>query len=83
MPLRGEKKRVYQARYMHVRREEAWEKRLRFERWAMKKALRRVETAERWVAEGEKVDEKLLSLDWQWRQVQEEEKAKNAKRVGV
>jgi hypothetical protein len=40
---------------MRVRREEAWEKALRFERWAMRKALKRVETAERWVLEGRRL----------------------------
>jgi hypothetical protein len=68
---------------MRVRHEQAWEKALRFERWAMRKALRRVQTAERWVSLGEKIDERLLSLAWHWNQVQQEEaaKKKNLKRV--
>lgn len=48
----------------------------------MKKALHRVETAERWASEGEVVDEKLLGLRWHLGQVFAEEamKAKEEKK---
>jgi hypothetical protein len=63
----------------------AWEKQLREERQIMRKAVRRVALAEKWVSEHpeEKVDERLLSLAFHWNQITDEEKAKNAKRVGV
>jgi hypothetical protein len=57
-----------------------WEEQLRAERKALKKAVRRLETAERWALAGEKVDARLLSLDWQWRNVMEDAEQKNRAR---
>jgi hypothetical protein len=53
----------------------------------MRKAVWRVALAEKWASEHpeEKVDERFLSLAFVWNQIaaEEEEKAKNAKRVCV
>jgi hypothetical protein len=52
-----------------------------------RKILTMVALAEKWASEHpeERVDERFLSLAYQWNQIaaEEEEKAKNAKRVGV
>ena len=61
---------------MPVESEAELEKRLWEERCRMKKALHRVEMAERWVAEGEKIDPKLLSLAWHFKELGKEERAK-------
>jgi hypothetical protein len=84
-------RRLYMRGYMRDRywqdKAFAWEKQLREERRLMRKALKRVALAEGWVSQhpDEKIDERLLSLAFQWNQVAEEEekKAKNSKRVGV
>jgi hypothetical protein len=88
MPFKDAKKRAaYMRAYMKRRYLEdkvfAWEKALREERKLMRKALRRVALAEKWAASGEKVDERLLSLAFQWNQAAAEQKQKNKKSVGV
>ena len=90
MPLTGEKKRAYQRIYMRERRlaDRAfwWEAQLRQERRLLRKALRRVKIAEAWAAKNPAdADPNLLSLAYHWNQItaEEEEKAKNSKRVCV
>jgi hypothetical protein len=91
MPLKGEAKKLYMRRYMRRRywqdKAFSWEKALREERAMLRKALKRVAVAERWKSEhpDEKIDERWLSLAFVWNQIaaEEEEKAKNAKRVCV
>jgi hypothetical protein len=90
MALQGLAKRAYQARYMRTRRERdkafSRAKALREERAMMRKALKRVSLAERWASENPgSVDERLLSLAYQWNQIaqEREEKEKNSKRVAV
>jgi hypothetical protein len=88
---KAEKRKAYMREYMRerYRREKAfvWEVRLREERAMLRKALKRVAVAERWKSEHpeEEIDERWLSLAFVWNQVaaEEEEKAKNLKRVGV
>jgi hypothetical protein len=88
---KAEKRKAYMREYMRRRywqdKAFAWEKRLRQERAIMRKALKRVAMAERWKSEHpeEKIDERWLSLAFVWNQIaaEEEEKAKNLKRVGV
>jgi hypothetical protein len=88
MPLKGEAKKLYMRAYMKRRywllkafREAAV---LRQDRRAMKLALRRLERARRKALENPgAIGECELSLGYQWNQVAEEEKAKNAKRVCV
>src|SRR5215471_8865129 len=84
MALRGAAKAEYMRRYMRARRAQdrtfGWEAELAADRRRMRKAVRRLATAERWKSEHpeEKIDERLLSLAWHWNQitVEEEEQEK-------
>ena len=61
----------------------AWEEQLKRERQMLKKAMHRVALAEKWKDDGENVDERFLSLAFQWNAItkEEEAKAKKSKRV--
>src|SRR5262245_24598511 len=97
MPLRGAAKAAYQRSYMRARRAAdrtfGWEAELAAERRRMKKAVKRVATAERWKSENPEaaINPNLLSLAWHWNQLQvedeekkkAEEKQKKQKRVRV
>jgi len=63
---------------MPLKRESNWEDKLREGRKAMKKALHRVEMAKKWASEGDKIDERLFSLDWQWNATMEDRMRKSA-----
>jgi hypothetical protein len=52
------------------------EEALREDRAAMRKALHRVEMAEKWAAAGEKIDPKLLSIGWHFTRLIKEARAK-------
>jgi hypothetical protein len=87
MPLKGEAKKLYMREYMRRRYQTdkafAWEKQLREERKAMRKAMHRVAVAERWASEHPESppDERFLSLAYHWNAIMDEERAKNSKRV--
>ena len=55
-----------------MKRQQSQEDKLREDRLAMKRALHRVQMSGKWAAEGQEIDPREFSLDFQWHRIMRE-----------